>query len=82
MLGVVSARRGRLAPAPLLERNLEWVTSERRSSRQGLYGPRLAGVGAGRVLADLGERVWQAPMRRPGRGAAGDAPRPGRLPTR
>jgi asparagine synthase (glutamine-hydrolysing) len=47
----------RLAPAPLLERNLDWVTSERRSSRHALYGPRMAGVGAGRVLADLGARA-------------------------
>lgn len=43
----------RLAPTPMLERNLDWVTSERRHSRQELYGPRLAQVGAARVLTGL-----------------------------
>jgi asparagine synthase (glutamine-hydrolysing) len=47
----------RLAPASLLERNLDWVTAERRDRRQALYGPRLAGVGAGQVLTDLGARA-------------------------
>ena len=32
----------RAAPAPLLERHLDWVTGGRRHRRQGLYGPRLA----------------------------------------
>jgi asparagine synthase (glutamine-hydrolysing) len=49
----------RLAPAPLLERNLDWVTSERRYGRQALYGPRMAGVGADRVLADLSARAGE-----------------------
>ncbi len=50
----------RLAPrSPLLERNLDWVTGERRRRRQGLYGPGLAGVGAGRVLEDLGARAGE-----------------------
>jgi len=47
----------RLAPAPLLERNLDWVTSERRGARAALYGPRMAGVGEGRVVADLAARA-------------------------
>lgn len=44
----------RLGPAPMLERNLDWVTSERRHRRAELYGPRLAGLDRGRLLADLG----------------------------
>ncbi len=47
----------RAAPAPLLERHLDWVTGGRRHRREGLYGPRLAGVGAERVLSRLGERA-------------------------
>jgi asparagine synthase (glutamine-hydrolysing) len=43
----------RLAPTPMLERNLDWVTSERRHRREGLYGPRLAQLGAGQVLDGL-----------------------------
>jgi asparagine synthase (glutamine-hydrolysing) len=43
----------RLMPSPLLERNLDWVTAERRRRRRELYGPRLAAVDAGRVLEDL-----------------------------
>ncbi|HEX8714149.1 MAG TPA: asparagine synthase (glutamine-hydrolyzing), partial [Solirubrobacteraceae bacterium] len=34
----------RLGPSPMLERNLDWVTSERRHRRAELYGPRLAGL--------------------------------------
>jgi asparagine synthase (glutamine-hydrolysing) len=47
----------RLAPTPLLERNLDWVTGARRHRREALYGPRLAGVGASRVLEDLDARA-------------------------
>jgi asparagine synthase (glutamine-hydrolysing) len=43
----------RLAPTPVLERNLDWVTSERRHRREALYGPRLAQLDRGRVIADL-----------------------------
>lgn len=43
----------RLAPTPVLERNLDWVTSERRHRRAALYGPRLAELDDGRVLGDL-----------------------------
>jgi asparagine synthase (glutamine-hydrolysing) len=43
----------RLAPTPVLERNLDWVTSERRHGREGLYGPRLAQLDRGRVLVNL-----------------------------
>jgi asparagine synthase (glutamine-hydrolysing) len=43
----------RLAPTPVLERNLDWVTSERRHRRAALYGPRLAELDSGRVLGDL-----------------------------
>ncbi|HEY2217030.1 MAG TPA: asparagine synthase (glutamine-hydrolyzing) [Solirubrobacteraceae bacterium] len=43
----------RLAPTPMLERNLDWVTNERRSRRDALYGPRLAELDRGQVLDDL-----------------------------
>jgi asparagine synthase (glutamine-hydrolysing) len=43
----------RLAPTPVLERNLDWVTSERRHQRGALYGPRLAQLDRERVLIDL-----------------------------
>jgi asparagine synthase (glutamine-hydrolysing) len=49
----------RLTPGPLLERNLDWVTAERRHRRQALYGPRLAEVGAGRVLGELAGRAGE-----------------------
>jgi len=49
----------RLAPTPMLERNLDWVTSERRSRRRALYGPRMAGVGAAQILEDLGARAGE-----------------------
>jgi len=44
----------RLMPAPLLERNLDWVTAERRHRRRELYGPVLAEVGAEHMLDGLG----------------------------
>jgi asparagine synthase (glutamine-hydrolysing) len=57
----------RLGSAPMLERNLDWVTAERRQRRTALYGPRLAGVAGERVLDDLaaraGELDGQAPVR-------------------
>ncbi len=43
----------RLSPGPLLERHLDWVTSERRHRRETLYGPRLAALDGAEVLADL-----------------------------
>jgi asparagine synthase (glutamine-hydrolysing) len=49
----------RLAPTPVLERNLDWVTAARRHLRDGLYGPRLAEVDRGRVLTDLGLRAGE-----------------------
>lgn len=49
----------RLGAAPMLERNLDWVTSERRRRREALYGPRLASVGAERVVEDLGARAGE-----------------------
>ncbi len=49
----------RLAPSPMLERNLDWVTSERRHRRDGLYGPRLAELDRGRVLADLSRQAGE-----------------------
>ena len=76
--GQLIARR--LAPSPLLERNLDWVTGERRRRREALYGPRLAGVGEGRVLADLAARAGEP--RREGDRALADAPGPDRLPAR
>lgn len=47
----------RLAPTPMSERNLDWVTSDRRHRRDGLYGPRLAQLDRGRVLEDLRARA-------------------------
>jgi asparagine synthase (glutamine-hydrolysing) len=61
-----SARMGRavrastrLAPTPLLERNLDWVTSERRHVREELYGPRLDALDRERVLADMSVRAGE-----------------------
>lgn len=53
--GIPRAARAstRLAPTPVLERNLDWVTAERRRRRAALYGPRLATLDQGRVLSDL-----------------------------
>jgi asparagine synthase (glutamine-hydrolysing) len=47
----------RLAPGPLLERNLDWVTEARRGRRQTLYGPSLAPVARDRLLDDLATRA-------------------------
>ncbi len=47
----------RLAPGPLLARNLDWATAERRGAREGLYGPRLRGVDRDRVLRDTALRA-------------------------
>jgi asparagine synthase (glutamine-hydrolysing) len=55
----------RLGSEPMLERNLDWVTAERRRRRQALYGPRLAGVGAERVLEDLAVRGGDLDERSP-----------------
>jgi asparagine synthase (glutamine-hydrolysing) len=49
----------RLAPTPVLERNLDWVTSERRHRREALYGPRLAELDRGRVLTDLAAQAGE-----------------------
>ncbi len=49
----------RLTPAPLLERNLDWVTAERRHRRSELYGPGLAEVSAERVLDGLEARAGE-----------------------
>jgi len=64
--GAARAGRGerlarRLTPSPLLERNLDWVTAERRARRRALYGPRLAAVREGRVVADLAARAGEPP---------------------
>jgi asparagine synthase (glutamine-hydrolysing) len=57
----------RLGDAPILERNLDWVTAERRRRRSALYGPRLADVGGRCVLDALatraGELDGQGPVR-------------------
>jgi asparagine synthase (glutamine-hydrolysing) len=49
----------RLTPAPLLARNLDWVTAERRHRRRELYGPSLAVVGAEHVVDRLGVRAGE-----------------------
>jgi asparagine synthase (glutamine-hydrolysing) len=58
-LGPGARLAGRLSPTPVIERNLDWVTSGRRHDREALYGPRLAGLDRNRVLADLAERAGQ-----------------------
>ncbi len=50
--GELAARR--LAPGPLLARNLDWATAERRAAREALYGPRLRALDSERVLARHG----------------------------
>jgi asparagine synthase (glutamine-hydrolysing) len=55
----VAQASARLAPTPVLERNLDWVTSERRHRREGLYGPRLAELDRDRVLANLATRAGE-----------------------
>lgn len=49
----------RFAPTPVLERNVDWVTSERRHRREALYGPRLAELDRGRVLRDVAARAGE-----------------------
>ncbi|HTB71424.1 MAG TPA: asparagine synthase (glutamine-hydrolyzing) [Solirubrobacteraceae bacterium] len=58
--GTPAARASaRLGPGPMLERNLDWVTSERRHRRAELYGPGLAQLDRGRLLVDLAERAGE-----------------------
>jgi asparagine synthase (glutamine-hydrolysing) len=57
--GPVARPSRRLAPTPVLERNLDWVTSERRHRRESLYGPRLAELDRGRVLTNLAQRAGE-----------------------
>jgi asparagine synthase (glutamine-hydrolysing) len=49
----------RFTPRPLLERNLDWVTAERRHRREALYGPLLTEVASSRVLDDLAGRAGE-----------------------
>ncbi len=49
----------RLAPTPVLERNLDWVTAERRHRRAAIFGPRMAELDRGRVVADLASRAGE-----------------------
>jgi asparagine synthase (glutamine-hydrolysing) len=58
-LGRIERASMRLAPTPVLERNLDWVTSERRHRRETLYGPRLTQLDRGRVLANLATRAGE-----------------------
>jgi asparagine synthase (glutamine-hydrolysing) len=57
----------RLAPTPLLTRNLDWVTGDRRRLRDSIYGPRLAAVDPDQVVQDLlahaGEPDGESPVR-------------------
>ena len=66
-LGPTRRAARRLAPTPLLTRNLDWVTAERRRLRGTIYGPRLAGVGGERLVEDLlacgGEPDGESPAR-------------------
>jgi len=47
----------RLAPGPLLARNVDWATADRRRRRAELYGPRLRALDAGRLLEDVAARA-------------------------
>jgi asparagine synthase (glutamine-hydrolysing) len=47
----------RAAPAPLLERHLDWVTGGRRHRRRALYGPRLEQIDGAQILAGLSRRA-------------------------
>jgi asparagine synthase (glutamine-hydrolysing) len=58
-VGAAARASTRLAPTPVLARNLDWVTSERRHRRDGLYGPRLAELDRTRVLADLSAQAGE-----------------------
>ena len=58
-LGPAARASTRLAPTPVLQRNLDWVTSERRHRRDGLYGPRLAQLDRARVLDDLSAQAGE-----------------------
>lgn len=63
-VGSACAGRGqrvarRLAPSPLLARNLDWVTAERRHHRVALYGPRLAAIDAEHLLDGLAARAGE-----------------------
>ncbi len=58
-VGPAARASTRLAPTPVLERNLDWVTSERRHRRDGLYGPRLSELDHARVLADLSAQAGE-----------------------
>jgi asparagine synthase (glutamine-hydrolysing) len=49
----------RLAPGPLLERNLDWATAERRHARAELYGPRLRELDRERVVRDTSARAGE-----------------------
>ena len=62
--GARRTRRGeravqRLAPGPLLERNVDWVTADRRRHRNELYGPRLRELDCARVLEDAAARAGE-----------------------
>jgi asparagine synthase (glutamine-hydrolysing) len=57
--GAAARAARRLAPTPVLERHLDWVTNERRDRREALYGPRLAGLDRTRVLDELSERAGE-----------------------
>ena len=70
----------RAAPAPLLERHLDWVTGGRRHRREDLYGPRLAG--SRRRLHPHRPRRARRLRRGVLRWPPADATRPGRLSAR
>ena len=62
--GARRARRGeravqRLAPGPLLARNVDWATADRRRHRNELYGPRLRELDRARVLEDTAARAGE-----------------------
>jgi asparagine synthase (glutamine-hydrolysing) len=57
----------RLAPGPLLERHLDWVTAGRRHTRAALYGPRLRPLDGDGVLRNLSIRAGELDGNAPAR---------------
>ena len=49
----------RVTPAPLLERNLDWVSGGRRHRRLALYGPRLSSLNGALVLEGVTGRAGE-----------------------
>jgi asparagine synthase (glutamine-hydrolysing) len=57
--GPAARLAARIAPTPVLERQIDWVTAGRRHDRAALYGPRLAALGDDDVLTALAGRAGE-----------------------